>query len=175
MPGSGNAINAIGTASLNTPLPPLRAGAPPIRAPQSKSQHDARVPGLSFQASHYVQILSSTRAERPWIALIAVPLAMTATIDAAFLSDFEAVPLWIAWLPLAVCAWWWAPRHAFRWSFLLALEAAVVGVQWSLLGALSLAEWPDSRALVAGIWIGAALLIAFVAALSRWRYRAPGR
>jgi hypothetical protein len=116
---------------------------------------------------------TAARTERPWLALVAVPLAMTASMDAFTLDG--SPPLWIAWLPLAGCAWWWAPRHEFRWTFLLALEAGGFGVQWSLLGALSLAAWPGSRGLVAGLWIGVALLVAAVSALNRWRYRAPGR
>lgn len=154
-------------------LLPSPAGAPTSKAPQSLSQYDARVHGLPLvdRMSLYV----AARTARPWLALVAVPLAITASMDAMAGLAGSGL-LWLTWLPLAFAAWWWAPWRGgeFRWAFLLALEAGVIGIQWSLIGAFALGGWPDSRLLVGSTWIAAALAIAAAAGLNRLRHRSPG-
>ncbi|HCG01493.1 MAG TPA: hypothetical protein DEV93_13225 [Chloroflexi bacterium] len=154
------------------PLSPSPAGVSQPTAPQNATHYGVRGFGVLVRALASWRSVTTARAERTWLALVAVPLAMTASMDVIALDG--SPPLWIAWLPLAGCAWWWAPRREFRWAFLLAVEAGGFGVQWSLVGAFALAEWPGSRNLVGGLWIGTALLIAGGAALNRWRYHSPG-
>jgi hypothetical protein len=152
-------------------LPPSPAGVPTSTAPHSWSHKGARVRGFTSRAAKSLRVDVITRDERPLLALVAVPLTMTASMDGVVLGSGL---LWLAWVPLILCAWWWAPRHDFRWAFLLSIEAGALGAQWSYLGGVALGTWPESRPLVAAIWIAAALLLAAAAALNRWRYHSPG-
>jgi hypothetical protein len=99
------------------------------------------------------------RRERPWLTLVAVPLALAATMDVAVVLNGGAV--FLSWAPLILAAWWWAPRSAPR-AWLLAIEAGVLGVQWSLLGASALAAWPNSRMTTGAVWAGSAAVLAVV-------------
>lgn len=95
------------------------------------------------------------RKERPWLAFVAVPLAVAAALDTAGGLDG---PVDLAWLcaPLSAAAWWWSPRDGFRWTWLLPIEAGAITVFWSMTGAYALAFWPDSRPIVGFFWAGAA-------------------
>ncbi len=64
------------------------------------------------------------RRERAWLGVVGVPLAMTAT---------GLVKLWWTWPLLLVCSWTCTP--SWRWSWMLALEEALVGLQWAFVGA----------------------------------------
>ncbi len=99
------------------------------------------------------------RTSRPWLAMVAVPLAMSATLP---------VGLWWAWPALIVCAWWWADR-AYASNWIVAVEAGIVGSQWVVVGAIELGEEPVSRGLVASIWIGFAAALAAASAFNRRR------
>lgn len=150
---------------------PSPAGVEKTNAPQSWPR-GARVRGFLSRAAATVLRAVGKRPERPLLGLIAVPLAMNESMDAVVLSPQSRT--WLAWLPLLFCAWWWAPRRQFRWTFLIALEAGALGAQWSYLGGVALATWPQSRGSVAAIWIGVALLLAGGAALNRYRAHASG-
>ena len=89
--------------------------------------------------------------------MIAVPLAISATVP---------LLLWWTWPVLIFCAWWWADS-AWRWTWLVSVEASLFVAQWTYGGALALREFPDSRAITATIWIACALALAAVSAYNR--------
>jgi hypothetical protein len=96
------------------------------------------------------------RRDRPWLALVAVPLAMNAS---------GLMQLWWLWIPLLLGAAACTP--AWRWSWALTLQLAIVGTEWAYVGATSLAQWPAQRAVVAATWVYVALLLAGAANLNR--------
>jgi hypothetical protein len=109
----------------------------------------------------------SQRRDRPWLALIAVPLAMNAS---------GLVHLWWLWVPLLVGAA--ASTPAWQWSFVLSFQLAVLGTEWAYVGATALAQWPTQRQFVGLTWAGVALYTGGVANLHReirsfreWRRR----
>lgn len=81
------------------------------------------------------------RRENAWLALVAVPLAMTAT---ALLGQWWTWPILLADSAIATRSW--------RWSWLLSLELAYVGATWGFLGANALALWPGMTMLVGIVW-----------------------
>jgi hypothetical protein len=99
------------------------------------------------------------RGPRPRLAMVGVPLAMSAALIAE--------QPW-AMLPLALCAWWWAP-HAWGWEWLVALGRGVVGAEWAVAGATALAAFPDARLVVAAAWAGMPAAFAIYAAMPAWR------
>jgi hypothetical protein len=100
------------------------------------------------------------RTARPWTAMITVPLAMTAT---------SLLVLWWTWPPLLLCAWWWSARSS-RWTWVMAVEAGVLGTQWAYLGVYALGSWPTDLLLVGIAWTAYPLLLALVC----WRVRRRG-
>ncbi len=103
--------------------------------------------------------LTDSRRPRPWTAMESVPLAIVAT---------SLVGAWWAFLPLALCAWWWAER-SFPWTWLVSVESGAFGTLWSYSGASALAEWPDRRALVGLVWIALPVALGVVSAFARSR------
>lgn len=99
-----------------------------------------------------------SRRRRPWLAMIAVPLEMSATLS---------VGLWWTWPALIFSTWWWA-NSEWRWSWVVGVEAGIVGTEWAYGGAVALGDFPDSRPLVGSIWIACALALAAVSARNRW-------
>ena len=99
------------------------------------------------------------RRDRPWLALVAVPLAMNAS---------GLTQLWWLWIPLLAGAAACTP--AWRWSWVLGFQLGVVGTEWAYVGATSLAQWPTQRPLVGAIWAGVVLYLAGGASLHR-QYR----
>lgn len=101
------------------------------------------------------------RRENAWLALVAVPLAMTAT---ALLGQWWTWPILLAESAMATRTW--------RWSWLLSLELAYVGATWAFVGANALALWPKMTVLVGIAW--AAFPAVLVVGVSRQR-RQPMR
>jgi len=99
-----------------------------------------------------------SRRDRPWLALIAVPLAMNA-------SGLET--LWWVWVPMLLGAAACTP--AWRWSWLLTLQLAVIGTEWAFVGASALGTWPMSHLIVGGVWAGVAFGLALAAEANRRR------
>jgi hypothetical protein len=91
---------------------------------------------------------ADTRAARPHLAMLGVPLAITASV----LSQPLCVP------PLAACAWWWAPRRT-GWEWIGALARGAIGAEWALVGSGALAAYPGHRAAVAIAWIASTALV----------------
>lgn len=101
------------------------------------------------------------RRPRPWLAMVAVPLAM----NASGLMD-----AWWTWPALIVCAWWWSER-TYRWAWVVAIEAGALGTGWAYAGAYNLGQSPQHRVLVAAVWLGYALVLAAASIFTR-RHRA---
>lgn len=97
------------------------------------------------------------RRRRPWLAMIAIPLEMSATMS---------MLLWWTWPLLIFAIWWWSDT-GWRWTWLVGVEAGLFGTQWTYAGALALGNFPKDRPLVATIWIGVALSLAAASAHGR--------
>ncbi len=102
----------------------------------------------------------AARRDRPYLALAALPLAMVAATMALW--------LWLL-LPLTALCWYWASSE-WRWTWLLGVMEACFGVQWAYIGAYCLATFPEQRILVGALWAAYPLVVAGVAAVSRWQY-----
>lgn len=121
----------------------------PVSAPRQVRIKEASRELISVLRPHLESVLSR-RHDRPWLALVAVPLA----VIAAFLSlQFWAV------LPLIVVAWWFA-SNAWAWTWFLAVVEACFGIQWAMLGAASLASFPRHRLVVGVCWMAYAGIVA---------------
>ena len=96
------------------------------------------------------------RRDQPWLSLVAIPLAMTAT---------GLLQVWWTWPILLVSAW--VGGRAWRWTWLLALQMCAFGTMWAYCGAVALALWPGHRMIVGIVWGGVMLLLAIMAALNR--------
>jgi hypothetical protein len=97
------------------------------------------------------------RRRRPWLAALAVPLAMNATM---------LLTLWWTWFPLGLCAWWWsdrAPLHAWLFS----LQRGTVGTGWCVAGTSALQYWSGSMLIVGAAWVAAASTLAALGYLVR--------
>ena len=73
---------------------------------------------------------------------------------------------WRAWPVLLLCSAGWSPAEAWMW--VLALEEAVVGSEWTFVGSSSLASFPGQRPLVAALWVG---FPAVLAGVGWWSHR----
>ena len=98
----------------------------------------------------------SARRDRPWLALVAVPLAMNAA---------GLLGLWWTWVPLLLGAA--ACSRAWRWSWVLALQLGAIGTEWAYVGATSLAQWPSQRLFVGATWATVAFYFAGAGSLHR--------
>ena len=105
----------------------------------------------------------AARRDRPYLALVALPLAMVAATLA-----FPALLV-----PLAFLCWWWGPSD-WPWAWLLGIVEACFGVQWAVTGAYCLAAFPRHTVLVGLLWALYALLVAGAGALGRWHGRRYG-
>jgi hypothetical protein len=97
------------------------------------------------------------RKTRPRLAQLGVPLAIVA---AAVLA------CWWALIPLAACAWYWAPRD-WGWEWVAAVGRGLIGAEWAVVGSYALVAFPHERAVVAISWVFAAALIALCSKLVR--------
>jgi drug/metabolite transporter (DMT)-like permease len=102
--------------------------------------------------------MSAVRRARIRLGAIGVPLALTASFTAG---------LWWTALPLAVCAWWWSPRHTgLEWVG--AIGRGVVGTAWVLAGSSAFVSFPDRVLMVGAFWLlGAGLLVGGSSVLAR--------
>jgi len=104
------------------------------------------------------------RRDRPWLAMSAVPLAMTAS---------GLMQLWWLWPLLLLVAT--TCTSASRWSWVLTFQLAVFGTEWAYLGCVALAGWPASRFVVDALWAGVALTLAGAPAANRKYEQRPER
>jgi len=97
----------------------------------------------------------TARRDRPLLAFIAAPLAMTAT---------ALLGLWWAWPVLLGCGWAWT--KAWRWSWLLTLQLAIVSAEWAYVGANSIGKGAD-RAIAGVLWAAFPLGLAGAGLINR--------
>jgi hypothetical protein len=119
----------------------------------------AMLPSLAITKVSWgrVTVPHVTRTARPRLALVGMPLAMVAALMSG---------QWWAPIPLAACAWWWAPTD-WGWYWLVALLRGALGFAWASTGASALAAWPDLRPVTAAVWCGSvALLVASRASMN---------
>jgi hypothetical protein len=94
-------------------------------------------------------VTAASRRTRARLGMLGVPLAMTAGLVAG---------LWWTVLPLALCAWWWAPRHK-GWEWIGAVGRGLIGAEWAFIGSSAIATFPHDSFLVGVFWsLGAGLL-----------------
>ena len=115
------------------------------------------------RATRSVQLAWTKRRDRPWLALVAVPLAMNAS---------GLVQLWWLWVPLLLGAASCTPE--WRWSWVLSFQLGVVGTEWTFVGATWLGQWPGQRFFIGATWTLVALFLAVVAKFNR-RLQGPQR
>jgi hypothetical protein len=89
--------------------------------------------------------------------MTAVPLAMVAS---------DLLQLWGLFIPLCLCAWWYAERK-WPWTWLVAVESGAFGTLWAYSGAVALAQFAAHRLLVGAIWVSLAAALAAVSAVNR--------
>ncbi|CAN5243211.1 hypothetical protein BH20ACT24_BH20ACT24_03970 [soil metagenome] len=103
------------------------------------------------------------RRERLTLALIAVPLAETA-------SGLSG--LWWAWPALLAGAW--ACTRTWHWTWLLSLELGAVGAMWATVGADVLARSSGNLLVVGAAWAALPLALAATGLRNRHRHSKPG-
>ena len=112
------------------------------------------------RTSSWLRTRVANRSDRPWVALVYLPLAMTCV---ALTQVY-----WLL-LPLVILTWWWCSVD-WRWACVLAITEACFGVQWAYLGIYCLTTYPRHRLLVGVLWAGYAAVVAGAAAINRWHY-----
>jgi hypothetical protein len=97
------------------------------------------------------------RRARPWLAMVAVPLAMNAAM---------LLSLWWTWAPLIVTVWWWAER-GWPPTWFLVVEYTAIGTGWCIAGSSALAEFPSATVPIGAIWAATALALALTSLYMR--------
>ena len=118
--------------------------------PGDAQRRPLNVRHLLQQTARELRVVWSTRRTNLWLSVVAVPLALTASV---LVGD------WLAAIPLIAGAIACAPGQRREW--IMALELGLVGAEWCYVGASALATWPDRRLLVGAVWIGCAAALAF--------------
>ena len=67
------------------------------------------------------------RHDRPWLALVVLPLLMTGTAFTPLTQRY------LLWLPMVCLTWWWCSVE-WRWAWLVGVLEAVWGLQWAYVG-----------------------------------------
>ena len=112
------------------------------------------------RTSSWLRTRVAHRLDRPWTALVYLPLAMTCVA----LTQ-------VYWLlvPLVFLTWWFCSVE-WHWAWVLGVTEACFGVQWAYLGIYCLTTYPRHRLLVGVLWAGYAAVVAAAAAINRWRF-----
>ncbi len=108
--------------------------------------------------------LVAARRDRPYLCLVALPLAILAVTLAG--SELPAV-LWLL-VPLALLTWWWGSTE-WAWTWVLGIMEACYGIQWAIIGTYCLAAFPHDRIVVGILWAAYALGVAGISHLNRNR------
>ena len=103
---------------------------------------------------------SARRTDRPWLALVLVPILMAAAV--------LTLHLWLLPVLIALC-WWWASTDD-PWAFVLGILEAAWGVQWGAIGIYLLAAYPNNLVTVVAIWFCYAFGMAGIGAVNRIRF-----
>lgn len=110
-----------------------------------------------------MQALVFHRADRPWLALVVVPLVAVLAID--------VVRLWLL-VPLGILMWWWGGGGSkeMNWVWILGVLEVAWGTQWTVLLITLIAMNPRHLVAVVTGMVVYGLLVAAVGAVNRWRY-----
>jgi hypothetical protein len=127
--------------------------APHIRA--SLANPLALLHRVVARSSERVMTAVATRPTRAHLAMLGLPLAITAALMAG--------QVW-AVLPLTGCAWWWAPC-SWGWEWLDAVGRGVIATEWAYLGAGALGTFPDHRLAIGLIWRALPIALAMGASI----------
>jgi len=116
---------------------------------------------LAQRAVSLAGSLAANRQHRPWLSLVAVPLALTAV-----------TLLYLFWLviPLGILSWWWAPEE-WPWAWLLGVMEACFTVLWASFGIAVLTFFPHALWQVGLGWVVSAGFVAGTSALNRQRFQ----
>ena len=101
------------------------------------------------------------RQERPWIALVGIPLEAVAVAIAG---------LWFYELILIIPLLWLSPWEE-SWIWILGVEEAAFGIQWAYIGVYALMTWSHAIVIVGLLWSSYAGLVAALGAVNRWKYK----
>ena len=101
------------------------------------------------------------RQERPWIALVGIPLEAVAVAIAG---------LWLYELLLIIPLLWLSPWEE-PWIWILGVEEAAFGIQWAYIGIYALLTWDHAIIVVGLIWTGYAGVVVVLGAVNRWHYK----
>jgi hypothetical protein len=112
-----------------------------------------------------VRPLVAARRDRPYLSLVALPLAILATTLEGSVSP---ALLWLL-VPLVTFTWYWGSTE-WSWTWVLGVMEAAYGVQWGVIGTYCLAAFPHDRIVVGILWAAYAGGVAGVAAASRSQY-----
>jgi hypothetical protein len=129
------------------------------RRPTVPGLHDL-VEGEAQRAHSLARSLIAKRQDKPWLSLVAVPLALTAAT--------VSLQLWMTPPLLALCWYWGSKDGDLAW--LLGITEACFSVVWAFLGAYMLAALPQDRLLVGLLWIAYAGIVAVPGGINRWRF-----
>ena len=119
------------------------------------AQHHGRVWTLALS-------VVAARRDRPYLCLVALPLAILAVTLAG--SESPAV-LWLL-IPLAILTWYWGSTE-WPWTWVLGVMEGCYGIQWAVIGTYCLADFPHERIVVGVLWAAYALSVAGIARLNR--------
>ena len=101
------------------------------------------------------------RQERPWIALVGIPLEAVAVAIAG---------LWLYELLLIIPLLWLSPWEE-PWTWILGIEEAAFGIQWGYIGVYALNSWSQDYVVIGLLWASYAGVIASIGAVNRWHYK----
>ncbi len=101
------------------------------------------------------------RHERPWIALVGIPLEAVAVAVAG---------LWFYEFVLIIPLLWLSPWEE-PWIWILGVEEAAFGIQWAYIGVYALVTWSHAIVLVGLLWAGYAGVVAVLGVVNRWHYK----
>lgn len=108
---------------------------------------------------------AASRRTRARLGMLGVPLAITASLITG---------LWWTVVPLALCAWWWAPRYT-GWEWVGAVGRGLVGAAWALLGSGAFVSFPNNALAVGAFWLLGAGLLVGPYALRHWVFQTGKR
>lgn len=137
----------------------MRTSTNPLDTLDGRSPLPVLTTGIRRAAS-LAQTRVHERKDRPWCALVIVPMCVLVAV--------LTVQLW-ALVPLVGLMWWYGSAES-PLVWILAIVESAWGCQWVLIGTYLLGTYPDDRGAVTVVWIGYAALVAAIGMVNRYRY-----